>query len=156
MDKNKQEKASIFEDFVYDYFIDNLKFNLSHYSSKPAQFKRGENRQGIEIKNDNLYNIYGNLFISVERRMEWGEVNGSGIFRETDTEQLLYVIGDEYNFWVLATKHLRAYYEKHQPELFGGFKTPKSRDYGYKLPIGVADRMCIHKYTNQTKLNLSE
>tara|TARA_B110000285_G_scaffold203670_1_gene239989 strand:+ start:19025 stop:19492 length:468 start_codon:yes stop_codon:yes gene_type:complete len=152
MTEQKQLKANNFEDIVYDYFNDELNWILSHYASKEAQFKRGENRQGVEIKNDQRYNETGNLFISIKRDYKFKEYP-SGIFRDTETKQLFYVIGDKDNFWVLSTKHLREYFNIKNPDLFSGFTTDKGgKEYGFLLPINKADRICVHKFSNQTTL----
>lgn len=152
MEQQKQLRANNFEDIVYDYFNDELSWILSHYASKEAQFKRGENRQGVEIKNDQRYNETGNLFISIKREYEYIHYP-SGIYRDTETSQMFYVIGDKNNFWIIATKHLKAYYEKNTPQLFSGFTTDKGgKEYGFLLPLNIADRMAVHKFSTQTTL----
>jgi hypothetical protein len=152
MEEQKQLRANNFEDIVYDYFNDELNWILSHYASKEAQFKRGENRQGVEIKNDQRYDETGNLFISIKRDYRFKEYP-SGIYRDTETKQMFYVIGDKNNFWIIATKHLRSYYEINKPELFSGFTTDKGgKEYGFLLPVNKADRMAVHKFSTQITL----
>ncbi len=154
MEQQKQLRANNFEDIVYDYFNDELSWILSHYASKEAQFKRGENRQGVEIKNDQKYKESRNLYISVKRVYAGsGKEYSSGIYRDTETRQMFYVIGDKDNFWIIATKHLRSYYEINKPELYSGFTTDKGgKEYGFLLPVNKADRMAVHKFSTQTTL----
>ena len=63
----KQSKGLQYESFIMDWFAENKRINLSHYTTTQEQFLKGENRQGIEIKNDQMFAKTGNLFISVER-----------------------------------------------------------------------------------------
>ena len=63
----KQSNGLKFESFVYDWFTTEKNINLSHYTTKEEQYLKGENRQGVEIKNDQMFKKTGNLFISVER-----------------------------------------------------------------------------------------
>lgn len=147
MDANKLERANNFEDVVMDYFNDNLNIPLSHYASKHGQYTRGENRQGVEIKNDQKYQTTGNLYISIKRCYANNEYP-SGIYRQTETPQLFYVIGCKNNFWVIATKHLRDYYEQNDPLLVNGFTSATNgTEKGFLLKCSVADKMCVHKYS---------
>jgi len=153
--QQKQLQANEFEEKVYDYFNDNHSIPLSHYVSKSGQFTRGENRQGFEIKNDQMYNSTGNLYISVERRYSGGKTYPSGIFRDTKTKQLFYIIGDVNNFWVIATKHLQQYYKENELKLYPGFRTETGgQEMGFLLSTKKADRLCVAKYSNQTQLEI--
>ena len=51
----KQSKGLKFESFIMDWFAENHKINLSHYTTYDEQIHKGENRQGIEIKNDQMF-----------------------------------------------------------------------------------------------------
>lgn len=158
METKKQLQANEFEEKVYDYFNDVHNIPLSHFVSKNGQFKRGENRQGFEIKNDQMFNKTGNLYISVKRVYDnIGKEYPSGIYRETETSQLFYIIGDSNNFWVIATKHLRSYYEENNLSLVGGFKSATGgQEFGFLLSTIKADRLCAAKHSIQTKLNLTK
>jgi hypothetical protein len=152
MDTKKQLQANKFEEHVYDYFNDVWNISLSHYVSKEAQYKRGENRQGIEIKNDQMYNDTGNLYISIKRVYQHTEYP-SGIYRKTKTKQRFYVIGDENKFWVISTKHLQEYHKMQSPRETSGFKTSSGGiEYGYLLPIKTAELMAVGTYCKQLKL----
>jgi hypothetical protein len=152
MQTHKYKQANNFEEYIYDYFNDELNITLSHFVSKKGQYERGENRQGVEIKNDQSYNKYNNLFISVLRKYP-DKQYPSGIFRETKTKQMFYVIGDQNNFWLFSTKQLKDYYNKNNPELKKGFTTQTGgTDYGFLLSISKANQLCIHKYSKQLQL----
>ena len=151
METKKQVQANEFEEKIYDYFNDEWNLPLSHFVSKEGQYKRGENRQGFEIKNDQRYSQTGNLYISTKRVYNVAEYP-SGIYRTTKTKQRFYVIGDENKFWVIATRHLRQYYEKYTPNLIKGFTYNDGTEYGYLLPVNKADEMATEIYSKQLTL----
>ena len=154
MDNNKKKQANAFEGFAYNHLITELKWAVTHYVTEEDQRTKGENHQGIEIKNDQAYNKTGNLYISVKRVYNGFEY-GSGIYRDTETKQLFYLIGDHKNFWLIATKHLQAYYEQNNLKLIPGFRTHTGgQEYGFLLPIEKADKLCAYSYTNQQTLDL--
>jgi hypothetical protein len=145
----KQEKGLEFESFIMDWFANQKNINLSHYTLLKEQINKGENRQGIEIKNDQRFQQTNNLFISVERDYGYTKYE-SGIYKN---QSWLYVIGNEDEFYIFATKHLKQYYEHNKPQLFDGFKSVKNGiDKGFLLSKKQAERICIEKITKQTKL----
>lgn len=146
---NKQKKGFEFESYVMDWFCKQKNINLSHYTLLKEQIEKGENRQGIEIKNDQRFTETGNLFISVAREYTYTTYE-SGIYKN---QSWLYVIGNEDEFYIFAVKHLKQYYEHNKPKLFNGFKSDKNGiDKGFLLSKKQADRLCIEKITKQTKL----
>ena len=145
----KLKKGYEFESFIMDWFSKQKNINLSHYTLLKEQIEKGENRQGIEIKNDQKFIETGNLFISVERDYGYTKYE-SGIYKN---QSWLYVIGNEDEFYIFSTKHLKQYYEFNKPALFDGFKSLKNGiDKGFLLSKKQADRICIEKVTKQTKL----
>jgi hypothetical protein len=145
----RQANGLKFESFIMDWFSDNKKISLSHYTTKYEQIHKGENRQGVEIKNDQMFKKTGNLFISVER--DYGYVSyPSGIFKG---QSWLYVIGDEDCFYIFSTKQLKQIYISGGFKLFNGFRTPKGGvDKGFLLSKTFADKYCIESFTKQIKL----
>ncbi len=145
----KQNKGLKFESYIMDWFAKEKNINLSHYTTYEEQISKGENRQGIEIKNDQMFKNTGNLFISVER--EYGyTTHPSGIFKN---QSWLYVIGDKDCFYIFSTKQLRQIYNGNKPKLFNGFKTPKGgTEKGFLLSTKMADKFCVEKVSKQTKL----
>ncbi len=145
----KQQEGLEFESYIMDWFCSQKNINLSHYTLLKEQINKGENRQGIEIKNDQRFQETGNLFISVERDYGYTKYE-SGIYKN---QSWLYVIGNENEFYIFATKHLKQYYEHNNPQLFDGFKSIKNGiDKGFLLSKKQADRICIEKFNKQTKL----
>ena len=51
----KQQEGLEFESYVMDWFCSQKNINLSHYTLLKEQINKGENRQGIEIKNDQRF-----------------------------------------------------------------------------------------------------
>jgi hypothetical protein len=145
----KQQEGLEFESYIMDWFCSQKNINLSHYTLLKEQINKGENRQGIEIKNDQRFQETGNLFISVERDYGYTKYE-SGVYKN---QSWLYVIGNENEFYIFATKHLKQYYEHNKPQLFDGFKSIKNGiDKGFLLSKKQAERICIEKITKQTKL----
>ena len=145
----KQNKGLKFESYIMDWFAKEKNINLSHYTTYEEQIHKGENRQGIEIKNDQMFKNTGNLFISVEREYDYA-THPSGIFKD---QSWLYVIGDTDCFYIFSTKQLRQIYSGNKPKLFNGFKTPKGgTEKGFLLNKKMADKFCIEKVSKQTKL----
>ena len=145
----KLQEGLEFESYVMDWFCSQKNINLSHYTLLKEQINKGENRQGIEIKNDQRFQETGNLFISVERDYGYTKYE-SGVYKN---QSWLYVIGNENEFYIFATKHLKQYYEHNKPQLFDGFKSIKNGiDKGFLLSKKQAERICIEKITKQTKL----
>lgn len=145
----KQTKGLKFESFIMDWFCQEKNINLSHYTLLKEQIEKGENRQGIEIKNDQRFMETGNLFISVQRDYGYTKYE-SGIYKN---QSWLYVIGNEDEFYIFAIKHLKQYYEHNKPALFNGFTSIKNGiDKGFLLSKKQAERICIEKVTKQTKL----
>ena len=145
----KQQEGLEFESYIMDWFCTQKNINLSHYTLLKEQINKGENRQGIEIKNDQRFQETGNLFISVERDYGYTKYE-SGVYKN---QSWLYVIGNENEFYIFATKHLKQYYEHNKPQLFDGFKSIKNGiDKGFLLSKKQAERICIEKITKQTKL----
>lgn len=152
--KKQQSDAEKFEAFIYDWFQENRNLSISHYHTKEEQFEKGENRQGVEIKNDQKSKETGNLFISVKREYYWQDYP-SGIMKtyKEKPQSWLYVIGYKEHFFIFSTKQLIQYYEKNKPTLFKGFTTDKEgTDYGFLLSKKQAEEMCIQEVSDQLKL----
>jgi len=146
---SKQKKGIEFESYIMDWFIKEKNISLSHYTLKEEQYHKGENRQGIEIKNDLRFKETGNLFISVERHYKY-KTYESGIFKN---HSWLYVIGCKDCFYIFSTKQLRQIYYNNNPKLYDGFTSIKGGvEKGFLLSKKNADKFCIEKVTNQTKL----
>ena len=59
----KQQNGLNFESYIMDWFAKEKNINLSHYTTYQEQIDKGENRQGFEIKNDQMFKKTGNVSI---------------------------------------------------------------------------------------------
>ena len=109
--KTMLEKGEAYEDFIMDQAPEKLGIALSNYKSKKYQCKKGENRQGYEIKFDDVYKKTGNLYIEIKEKSNSKNKNwiDSGIYRNDNS--WLYLIGDYKQAFIFGINMLRLYYE---------------------------------------------
>jgi hypothetical protein len=147
------DRAHEFESFVYDWFISNYGISITHYHTKKEQFKKGENRQGFEVKNDQSLEKTGNLFISVLRKDKAGNQYCSGVFKKDN--RWLYIIGNKCEFYVFSCKQLKNYYNHFKPKLLKGFTTDSGRvEYGFLMNRKSAEKMCAIQHKQQIEINI--
>lgn len=104
--KEKLDQGLYFQDYVVELLY-KKGIPLISYSSKEYQNMIGENKAGIEIKNDNNFRKTGNLYIEVAEKSNAENKNfvPSGIYRKDNT--WLYLIGDREKVYVLGKKQLQ-------------------------------------------------
>ena len=85
--KNCLERGNAYQEFVADVLEKELSIMLDIYTTKHQQYNIGENKQGIEIKFDDLYKKTGNLYIEIEEKSNPQNPNfvPSGIFRNDNS-----------------------------------------------------------------------
>ena len=66
----KLKQGLEFQDYVVERLYD-CGLPIISYSSKEYQTMIGENKTGIEIKNDSNFRITGNLYIEVAEKSLW-------------------------------------------------------------------------------------
>jgi len=127
--KEKLEQGLYFQDYVCELLYENG-IPIISYSSKEFQNMIGENKAGIEIKNDTNYQKTGNLYIEIAEKSnpENKEFVPSGIYRNDNT--WLYLIGDKDKIFILSKKQLQIL---HKSKKFKEVGIPTSR--GFLLPI---------------------
>ncbi len=135
--KAKLESGGQFQDFVAIQFA-KIGIPITNFSSKKYQMAHGENLQGYEIKNDEMFRSTGNIYIETWERNEGMRDNGaeylkSGIFRNDNTK--FYVIGDIGGVWLMQKKVLQAMSKKYHP-IENRMKTSK----GFLLPVNDAEK----------------
>lgn len=130
--KEKLEQGLKYQDFVVEKLYD-IGLPIISYSSKEYQNLIGENKAGMEIKNDNNIKKYGNIYIEIAEKSnalnsQWIP---SGIYRSDNT--WLYLIGDYEEIFVFGKSHLRMAHKK------GSFETKEiSTSQGFLMPIDIA------------------
>jgi hypothetical protein len=127
------EQGMIFQDFVADVLF-SYGIAITAYSSRKYQYQYGENKQGIEIKLDTLWQTTGRLSIETGERTS---VNkswvASGIYR--DDNSWLYVQGNESGFFVFSRKLLQ---QLHRTNRYKNKEEPTVR--AFYLPEQDAER----------------
>lgn len=126
--KQKLIEGLVYQDYVVERLYD-CGIPLINYSSKAYQNIIGENKAGIEIKNDQMFRGTGNFWIETAERSDviYDYVPG-GVFRNDNT--WLYVIGDYYTIFVFAKKQLKILTKKYKR-----FENKKRTSIGYLLPV---------------------
>ena len=122
------------------------------YASKQFQNNIGENKAGLEIKNDCNFRRTGNLYIEIAEKTMANNIKfiPSGIYRNDNT--WLYLIGDSSKIFVLSKKQLQYY---HSTKKFIEKEIPTSR--GFLIPVSFAEKFLalkiidIQKITNYTR-----
>ncbi len=133
--KEKLEQGLYYQDFVMEQFY-KIGIPLISYSSKEYQNMIGENKAGIEIKNDTLFPKTGNLYIEIAEKSKADNKNfvKSGIFRNDNT--WLYVIGNMERIFIFSKKQLQFFYEKKK---FKEVENLTSK--GYLIPVKEAEKV---------------
>ena len=136
--ESNYKKGNKYQDFIVDLFIETFGIAISCYSSKENQYNKGESRQGIEIKFDDILKETGNLYIEIKEKANENNDSyvDSGIFRNDNT--WLYVIGDYEDIFIFSKKMLQQLY-KHKSYEQKTIATSK----GYLLPKEEAGKYCI-------------
>lgn len=136
--KEKLEQGQCYQDFVVDLLYQKG-IPVISYNSKEYQNIKGENKAGIEIKNDMNFRKTGNLYIEIAEKTSENNLEfvSSGIYRSDNT--WLYLIGDKKTIFVLSKRQLQ---KLHKLGKYKEVKTKTSR--GFLLPIKDArDFYCI-------------
>jgi len=132
--KNKLEQGLNFQDYVVELLYD-AGLPIISYSSKKYQNMIGENKAGLEIKNDENFRKTGNLYIEIAEKSDPSNFSyvESGIYRNDNT--WLYLIGDKDTVFVLSKKQLRLLHESGKYRMV---ETPTSK--GMLLPVADAEK----------------
>lgn len=132
--KEKLKQGEHFQDYVVDLLYENG-LPIISYSSKEYQCNIGENKAGIEIKNDMNFRKTGNLYIETAEKSDPNNKDyfPSGIFHDDNT--WLYLIGDTDKIFVLSKKQLRVLFAAKK---YREVETPTSR--GFLLPVSDAEK----------------
>jgi hypothetical protein len=134
------QKGLEFQDYITDILIQKLGISLSTYCSSKYQNISGENKQGFEIKFDDVYIKTGNIYIEVKEKSDANNLNyvDSGIYRNDNT--WLYLIGNYTEVYIFSKKHLKL---MHITRKYKEVKTPTS--IGFLIPKEDCIKYCIYK-----------
>ena len=120
-----------YQDYIFDKLY-SLGIPLISYSSKKYQIEKGENKAGIEIKFDNMFDKTKNLWIELAEKSNSNNKDWipSGISRDDNT--WLYLIGNYEIIYIFAKRHLTLIKDQYpmiinKTETSQGFLLPKQR-----------------------------
>ena len=134
--KEKLKQGLYFQDYVCELLYQHG-IPIISYSSKEYQNMIGENKAGIEIKNDTRFRETGNLFIEISEKTNSENENfiPSGIYRNDNT--WLYLIGDKEKIFVLSKKQLIILHKtgKYKQRL-----SDQKTSWGFLLPVCEAEK----------------
>jgi hypothetical protein len=138
--KEMLQKGLEYQDFVTDVLINEFGISLSSYSSEKYQYKKGENKQGFEIKFDDKYKTTNNLYIEVAEKSNKLNENfiSSGIFRNDNT--WLFIIGNYEEIFIFSKKHLKLMFASKK---FRSVETETSK--GFLIDKISAENYCLKK-----------
>ena len=135
--REKLAEGERYQDFVMEQLFTKLGLPVMQYVSGDAQRRKGESRNGLEIKFQAMYAKTGNLWIEVAEKAEPrpGPYVQSGIYRG-DNSWLL-VTGDYRTIFLLSINLLRQFAKSGRYRIVEN-KTRTSR--GFLLSDGEARR----------------
>lgn len=132
--KEKLKQGLYYQDFVIEELY-KVGLPIISYSSKQYQHLVGENKAGLEIKNDSNYKTTGNIYIEVAEKPDASkkEYWASGIYRSDNT--WLYLIGDTDRIFIFSKKQLVLIHERKK---YREVSIPTSK--GFLLPVADAEK----------------
>ena len=151
--KEKLDQGLMYQDFVVEKLYDHG-LPIISYSSKKYQIMIGENKAGLEIKNDDKFRNTGNFYIEIAEKSNPQKPHYvmSGIYRNDNT--WLYLIGDYQDIYIFGKKHL---IQMHQTGLYRKVEIPTSK--GFLLPLSDAEKYAVKiincEAKNEGKVNYS-
>lgn len=160
--KRNLQASFEFENHLETIFKDRYGINLEPFLTQEGQYLEGENKAGIEIKNDMMYQKTGNLYIEYaeKSRATNSQYVYSGIKKEDKSKYFL--IGDYDNFWVFEKTHLLKILAEEQelnkkglPSKRGIRFITKDTSLGFIFPIAQAQKEAIPLETLVAELKKS-
>lgn len=139
--KNKLEQGLEYQDFIAELLMKEIGLSLTNFSSRRYQL-RGENMQGVEIKNDDRMKDTGNLYIEIQEKADAKNKRfvNSGIFRNDNT--WLYIIGNYEVAYIFSKKFLQLIYKDGKCS-YRKVDIPTSK--GFLIPVSEAEKYCAKK-----------
>ncbi len=163
--KTQLQKAFEFENYIANLISQKYELNLEQYLTPYGQYKLGENALGIEIKNDKLIKIYGNVYIEYEEKSNPRNLNyiNSGILKSDNCKYWL--IGTEEIFYIFRKSRLLDIYNEelmlkergqrsNRGILFKQKKTSKGFVYPIQNAIRNKDTITMDEMIEEIRMNL--
>lgn len=130
--QTKLEEGVAYQDFVVEKLYE-VGLPIISYSSKKYQLEIGENKAGLEIKNDQKFRSTGNFYVEYAEKSDARNLSfvPSGIMRSDNT--WLYLMGDYEEIFVFGKCHLVLAMKR---PCFRHVEIPTSK--GFLLPVDAA------------------
>ena len=132
-----------YQDFVCEVLLKELGFPIITYASLKYQYKKGENKQGIEIKYQSKMTEYKSIYIETEEKSNENNANfvPSGIFRDDKT--WLFLTGNYNILFIFSVRFLRRMFKSNLFKQVEPKKIKTSK--GFVLSFADAEKYCIKK-----------
>lgn len=138
--------GTAFEELASDFLI-SQGFPIGLHRSREQQWAAGESAAHCEIKKDQRWKDFGNLFIEIRERRHSGGTSAwrpSGIYDEHNP--WFYLIGDHTKLWLMSVTFL---IHQHRSDNYKFKKTETAE--GFVLPVTVADKWAIKTFSHWCK-----
>ena len=137
--KEKLKQGQEYQDYIYRKINHILNINIVECKTMFEQYNIGENLFGMEIKFDNLYKKYGNLFIETAEKTKPENPNWipSGI--ERGDNSWLYLQGDYKVCYIFGKKTLKRLNEN-LDKLEGASRKETPTSQGFTIPKKYAEQ----------------
>jgi hypothetical protein len=103
------KRGDAYEDWVYRMLQKHRGLTTTRYKSVVWQSREGENAAGIEIKLNEDYDKYGNLWIEFYRKSTSAQVEYTPSSLVKDTDTWLFVTGSYRRIFAFSAKKLRTW-----------------------------------------------
>lgn len=126
-----------YEDFIRSVLKERYNYTLHPYTTEEGQYKYGENKEGIEIKNDLIMERTRRIWIEVAEKTNKDNLEfvPSGIYRGDNSRR--YLIGNYQEIYIFKIEVLRQAYQNGDYYMLKANPTSK----GFLLTIEQAERL---------------
>jgi hypothetical protein len=158
--KTKLQAAFEFENFIAEMLKENYSIDIEPFLTPEGQYDLGENKLGIEIKNDTLIKKYGNVYIEYAEKSKASNYVfvKSGILKDDNTKYFL--IGEADQFYIFRKQRLLEIYKEERQNAKEGKLSPRgivfkkiATSMGFVYPVRNAkgDMISMETMVNELK-----
>ena len=158
--KEKLQASFEFENYIANLLMKDFDMDLGQYLTPEGQYDLGENKLGIEIKNDTLIKKWGNVYIEYAEKSNAknSKYVDSGILKNDNS--IYFLIGTSDEFWIFKKQRLiEIFYEEKQlakndkKSQRGILFKKKATSLGYVFPVKNAgnDTISIEEMVKEIK-----
>lgn len=159
--KTKLQTAFEFENYIAKLLQRDYNLDLEQFLTPEGQYSLGENKLGIEIKNDTLINKWGNIYIEYAEKSNSNHDKyiKSGILKNDNS--IYFLIGDKDHFWIFRKKRLLEIFREEVQIIKRGHKSTRgikfkkiSTSKGFIFPVKntSADTISLDQMVKEIKI----